>query len=211
MTVRRIDGHDVRYPDLVQGNNLRWVGTPDQVYLPRDADEVARCVRELTDEGRRFTVRSGGHCYEDHVFNSSVRAVIELGLLSRRSGLTVDHLHGVEVVTADGEVRLVTRDSTGVDGDLWWAHTGGGGGNFGIVTRHLLRSPDTTDSTPAADLLPRAPRQVLLHDITIPWDQVGPAQLAVMLRRFSDWCAHHSSPDAEAANRLFALFRVFPG
>lgn len=265
MTVHRIDRHDVRYPDLVQGNNLRWVGTPDKVYLPRDAAEVAACVRKLTGKGLRFTVRSGGHCYEDHVFNSSVRAVIDLGLLrdvrhdratgcvavgagqslwevylklhrrwgttipggscatvgagghivgggygllSRRNGLTVDHLHGVEVVTADGEVRLVTREDA--DADLWWAHTGGGGGNFGVVTRYLLRSPDTDDGTPPHDLLPRAPRQVLLHDITIPWDQVGETGLATMLRRFSDWCAHRSAPGADADNRLFALFRVFP-
>jgi FAD/FMN-containing dehydrogenase len=269
MTVQKIRRHDVRYPDLVQGNNLRWVGTPDRVYLPRDAAEVAACVRKLTGKGRRFTVRSGGHCYEDHVFNSSVRAVIDLGLLrdvthdretgciavesgqtlwdvyyklhrrwgttipggscatvgagghivgggygllSRRDGLTVDHLHGVEVVTADGEIRLVTRDSTGTDRDLWWAHTGGGGGNFGVVTRYLLRSPDTTDRTAPHELLPRAPRQVLLHDISIGWDQLGSdgTELATMLRRFSDWCEHNSGPAAAANNNLFALFRVFP-
>jgi FAD/FMN-containing dehydrogenase len=269
MTVQKIRRPDVRYPDLVQGNNLRWVGTPDKVYLPRNAAEVAECVCKLTGKGHHFTVRSGGHCYEDHVFNSSVRAVIDLGLLrqvehdpatgcialgagqtlwdvyhglhrrwgttipggscatvgagghivgggygllSRRNGLTVDHLHGVEVVTADGEIRLVTRDSTGPDRDLWWAHTGGGGGNFGIVTRYLMRSPDTGDHTPPHELLPRAPRQVLLHDITIGWDQVGSggADLAVMLRRFSTWCEHNSAPDDTAANQLFALFRVFP-
>ncbi|MFD1149086.1 FAD-binding oxidoreductase [Saccharothrix hoggarensis] len=269
MTVQRIDRHDVRYPDLVQGNNMRWVGAPDEVFLPRDAGEVAECVRELTGRGLRFAVRSGGHCYEDHVFNSAVRAVVDLnllngvehdpvtgcvaigagqglwdvyaklhrrwgvtipggscatvgagghivgggyGLLSRRDGLTVDHLHGVEVVTADGELRVVTRESTGADRDLWWAHTGGGGGNFGVVTRYLMRGPHATDRTPPDELLPRAPRQVLLHDLTIPWDQVGSdgAELAVMLRRFDDWCAHNSAPDADAANNLFALFRVHP-
>ncbi|WP_083752791.1 FAD-dependent oxidoreductase [Actinosynnema sp. ALI-1.44] len=265
MAVESITSNDVRYPDLVQGNNLRFVGTPDAVYLPRNATEVADCVKRLVGAKTRFTVRSGGHCYEDHVFNRGVRAVIDLGLLrqvahdpttgciavdsgqslwdvylklhrgwgvtipggscatvgagghivgggygllSRRNGLTVDHLHGVEVVTADGEIRVVTRDNTGADRDLWWAHTGGGGGNFGVVTRYLLRTP----AAPAGTLLPRAPRQVLLHDIVLTWDKLGTdgAQLRTMLRRFSEWCEHNSAHDAGTRNDLFALFRVFP-
>lgn len=60
MTVQRVDRHDVRYPDLAQGNNLRWIGTPDKVYLPRDAAEVAACESKLAGKGRHFTVRSGG-------------------------------------------------------------------------------------------------------------------------------------------------------
>jgi FAD/FMN-containing dehydrogenase len=270
MSIEAITKQDGRYSDLVQGNNLRWVGTPDKVYLPRSVTEVAECVRRLASGSTRFSVRSGGHCYENHVFNPDIRAVIDLGmlrrvahdpatgciavepgqglwdvylklhrswgttipggscatvgagghiagggygLLSRRDGLTVDYLHGVEVVTADGQIRVVTRDSKGADRNLWWAHTGGGGGNFGVVTRYLLRAPTATGATPQWELLPRAPRQVLLHDVVIPWDQVGASGIALaeMLRRFSKWCEGNSAhPAAGARNNLFALFRVFP-
>ncbi|MEU6605305.1 FAD-binding protein [Streptomyces shenzhenensis] len=70
------------------------------------------------------------------------------GALSRRYGLVIDHLHGVEVMVTDrsGRARLVTatRDSTGAERELWWAHTGGGGGNSGVVTRYLFRTPGAT-------------------------------------------------------------------
>ncbi|MER7890103.1 FAD-binding protein [Micromonospora sp. NPDC094482] len=62
------------------------------------------------------------------------------GRLSRLHGLVVDHLYAVEVVVVDrgGTARAVvaTRERTDPNRDLWWAHTGGGGGNFGVVTRY---------------------------------------------------------------------------
>ena len=67
------------------------------------------------------------------------------GILSRLNGITVDWLTGVEVVVKDKDesgvtnaARLiyVSKDSTDKEEhDLWWAHTGGGGGNFGVITK----------------------------------------------------------------------------
>ncbi len=54
-----------------------------------------------------------------------------VGWLSRKHGMTIDHLLAVDLVTADGERRTVTEAS---DPDLFWALRGGGG-NFGIATR----------------------------------------------------------------------------
>src|SRR5690606_2126755 len=84
------------------------------------------------------------------------------GPLSRKFGLVADHLAGVEVVTvdADGSARTVTAMKDGPEHDLWWAHTGGGGGNFGVVTRFLLRSPDA-DGTDPTRALPTPPRRML--------------------------------------------------
>jgi FAD/FMN-containing dehydrogenase len=58
------------------------------------------------------------------------------GLASRKLGLTADNLRALTIVTADGRARRVNTDS---DEDLFWACRGGGGGNFGIVTRLELR------------------------------------------------------------------------
>ena len=57
------------------------------------------------------------------------------GYLTRRFGWTVDNLEEVEIVTADGAVRVANRNR---DPNLFWAIRGGGG-NFGVVTRFTYR------------------------------------------------------------------------
>lgn len=91
------------------------------------------------------------------------------GPLSRRFGLVADHLAGVELVTvdADGAAKIVLATKDGPDHDLWWAHTGGGGGNFGVVTRFLLRSPDAEGTDPA-NALPNPPADLLNARLILP-------------------------------------------
>jgi FAD/FMN-containing dehydrogenase len=58
-----------------------------------------------------------------------------MGWLSRRYGLTIDHLVSADLVTAAGELLCVDADS---DPDLFWGLRGGGG-NFGVVTNFTYR------------------------------------------------------------------------
>ena len=82
------------------------------------------------------------------------------GFLCRQLGLAADYLYAVEVVTVDLHGRpgsvVATREASDPNRELWWAHTGGGGGNFGVVTRYWFRSPDSSGEDPADAVAPRA-------------------------------------------------------
>ncbi|NJP65493.1 FAD-binding oxidoreductase [Streptomyces sp. ventii] len=246
---------DRRYLDLVRGWNQRWVGAPEAVYVVRSAAEVARVVQLAADRGKRLTVRGGGHCWEDFVFNPEVDVVVDMsemaavrydpglhafsveggarlldvyerlyrmwgvtipagtcysvgvgghvsgggwGMLLRRDGLVVDHLYAVEVVVvgASGKVRTVvaTREKNDPNRELWWAHTGGGGGNFGVVTRYWFRSPGRPGRRPES-LLPQPPAEVLISAASWAWDDLGEADFVRLVKNFANWHVAHGEPD----------------
>jgi len=125
------------------------------------------------------------------------------GPLSRRYGSVVDHLYGVEVVVAgrDGAARAVvaTREPDDPNHDLWWAHAGGGGGNFGVVTRYWLRAPWATGTDPSR-LLPPAPAEMLAWLITWQWDAHMTEQaFTTLLRNFGTWHERNSAPGSPSA------------
>jgi aclacinomycin oxidase len=130
------------------------------------------------------------------------------GFLCRQLGLACDYLHAVEVVTVDATGRagvvVATCDPSDPHHDLWWAHTGGGGGNFGIVTRYWFRAPGATGSEPT-DILPRAPDSVATVKAEWPWEQIDRRGFARLLDQFGRWCAQHSDPGVPEAS-LWALF-----
>ncbi|MFI2237748.1 FAD-binding oxidoreductase [Streptomyces chrestomyceticus] len=132
------------------------------------------------------------------------------GTLSRRYGLSVDHLYAVEVVVVDrsGKARSVvaTRDPKDPHHDLWWAHTGGGGGNFGVVTRYWFRDPAAEGDDPTR-LLPKAPASVLSFSATWNWKDVDERAFTRLVRNHGTWHEHHSAPDSPYAD-LFSVLML---
>ncbi|MFC9975797.1 FAD-binding oxidoreductase [Spirillospora sp. NPDC127200] len=117
------------------------------------------------------------------------------GALSRLHGLSVDHLYAVEVVVVgrSGKARSVvaTREPADPHRDLWWAHTGGGGGNFGIVTRYWFRSP-------SGDPLPAPPSTVLDFTLSWPWERLDQEAFGRLLRNYGEWGERNSAPGSPA-------------
>ncbi|MFC5719639.1 FAD-binding oxidoreductase [Streptomyces gamaensis] len=130
------------------------------------------------------------------------------GALSRLHGLTVDHLYGVEavVVDASGTARLVraTRDDSGPERELLWAHTGAGGGSLGVVTRYLLRSPGARGADPER-LLPRPPSNLLVCTVTWPWEHMTERSFCALLRNYGRWCERNSAADSPYASLFSQL------
>ncbi|WP_329562505.1 FAD-binding oxidoreductase [Kitasatospora sp. NBC_01266] len=121
------------------------------------------------------------------------------GPLSRRLGYLVDYLCGVEVVVvdADGTARAVTATDAADDPnrELWWAHTGGGGGNFGVVTKYWLRTPGARGRQPG-ELLPRPPQSVLLGYVVWPWEGMDEANFSRLVKNYVTWYERNSDADS---------------
>src|SRR5262249_39613431 len=63
-----------------------------------------------------------------------------IGFNMRGHGLACDQLVESQIVTADGRIRTISPQAAGIEGDLYWACRGGGGGNFGVNTSFTLRT-----------------------------------------------------------------------
>jgi hypothetical protein len=117
------------------------------------------------------------------------------GFLCRRLGLAADYLYAVEVVTVDQAGRassvVATRETSDPNRDLWWAHTGGGGGNFGIVTRYWFRSPGASGDDPAR-LLPQAPESITTFKAEWSWSDIEQPSFLRLVRNHGTWCERHS-------------------
>lgn len=102
------------------------------------------------------------------------------GLLSRLHGLTVDHLHAVDIAVWDGqrgEARLlhVSEQSSDADErDLFWALRGAGGGNFGVIARYTF-----------ADL-PEAPSHASLWTLAWNWSDMPLPAFRVLLAEYAE-------------------------
>lgn len=122
------------------------------------------------------------------------------GLLSRLHGLTVDYLHAVEVVhvtdAGKAEVITVTRDAKDPDErDLLWGHLGGGGGNFGIVTKFLFRD------------LPAPPEEVQILTHAWDWSTLDRSAFGSLITAYGQFLEENSAVGSPYAG-LFALLHL---
>jgi FAD binding domain/Berberine and berberine like len=132
------------------------------------------------------------------------------GFLCRQLGLAADYLYAVEVVTVNEAGRagsvVATREPSDPNRDLWWAHTGGGAGNFGVVTRHWFRSADATGQDPAT-LLPRAPESITTFKAEWSWNDIDQPSFLRLLRNHGSWCERNSDADSPNAS-LWTLLEI---
>lgn len=245
---------DPRYEALRRGFNLRWVGDPDSIALPGSADQVREIVQSAVDSGRRITVRSGGHCYEDFAVGNEDGVIVDMaamngayfdedrgaycvesgatlwnviwtfyklydralptgscysvgagghisgggyGLLARKYGLIIDWLTAVEIVTVDSDRRaqVTIAEKDGAAANLFWACQGGGGGNYGIITRFWFKD------------IPPAPAEAHLVNLAWDWDGMTPEEFAEIVRRYGNFFKWNSAPGGHY-DGLFALLHL---
>ena len=129
------------------------------------------------------------------------------GFICREYGLAADHLYAIELVTVDATGKahsiIATREENDPNRDLWWAHTGGGGGNFGIVTRYWLRSLGSDGADPAT-ALPRAPKTITTFRVSWDWNNFDESLFSKLVQNFGAWAQKNSSPESPY-KQLFSL------
>nr|MDT0662557.1 FAD-dependent oxidoreductase [Micromonospora sp. DSM 115978] len=150
----------------------------------------------------------GGSCYTvgigGHVSGAGY------GQMGRLQGLIVDHLQAIEVVVVNGHGRarpiIASRDPADPHHDLWWAHTGGGGGSFGVSTRYWFRSPDATGNDPS-QFLPAPPSDVWICTVTWNWADLDRESYGRLLGNYGRWHEQNSDPASPYAG-LFARLEL---
>lgn len=132
------------------------------------------------------------------------------GFLCRLLGLAADYLYGVELVTVDADGRaqrvVATREPSDPNHELWWAHTGGGGGNFGIVTKYWFRDP-VADGDDPIRLLPRAPESITTFEAEWNWSDIDRDAFTRLMRNHGRWCEENSDPGSSNAS-LWTLLEI---
>lgn len=140
----------------------------------------------------------GGSCYSvgigGHVTGGGY------GLLARLHGLTVDYLHAVEVVivTDEGRAEAITVSADSADPeerDLLWGHLGGGGGNFGVVTKFYFRD------------LPEAPAEAHILTHAYNWATLDRPAFDALIANYGQFLVDNSAVDSPQKG-LFALLHL---
>ena len=155
-TVRWARRHGVRIVPRSGGHSYGGYSTTSGVIV-----DVSRLHAISVTAGGRAAVGAGAHLLDVYTALAARGRMIPggtcptvgiggltqgggIGLSGRKFGLTCDSLLEATVVLADGSVVVANAQQ---HEDLFWALRGGGGGNFGIVTRFVFRTHPASDVT----------------------------------------------------------------
>lgn len=131
------------------------------------------------------------------------------GFLHRQHGLAADYLQAVEILWVNNERQvekvIATREENDPNRELWWAHTGGGTGNFGIVTRYWFRAAGVKENDPTL-LLPKSPEVLETMEMEWDWEQIDERVFKQLLDNFGEWSKMHSGAHTEAGNLFATLY-----
>ncbi|HEX3784191.1 MAG TPA: FAD-binding protein [Pseudonocardiaceae bacterium] len=113
-----------------------------------------------------------------------------IGPQVRKFGVAADRLRSADVVLADG--RFVHCSAT-EEPDLFWALRGGGGGNFGVVTRYEIEPTNVTTIVTFSLMWPWAAAAdvIAAHQ---PWAQQAPDDLIANLTVINENAAGGAAP-----------------
>ncbi|WP_020667097.1 FAD-binding oxidoreductase [Amycolatopsis nigrescens] len=110
-----------------------------------------------------------------------------IGPLARKFGIAADRLVSAEVVLPNGRI---VRCSEHRERELFWALRGGGGGNFGVVTRYEIKPGNVT--------------RMVSFSLSWPWEQA-----ANVITAYLPWLAQ--APDDLTANLTVMNQNAAPG
>ena len=116
------------------------------------------------------------------------------GVISRQFGLCVDYLYAVSLVYVDERGDVVTRKFTLDDPEgrrAVWAHQGGGGGNFGIISSFWFKD------------LPEAPGKVYRTSLNWRWEELDRGSFGEIVQHFGRFLEDRSVPGTPYSNLVY--------
>jgi len=119
--------------DLSGFNKIEYEETKDTTYAWIGAGNKLADVYSRLEKDKQMVI-PGGLCASVNV--GGLTSGVGWGTFARKFGYTCDSVVAAEVVTAKGEIITASKDE---NKDLFWAIRGGGGGNFGVVTRFKFK------------------------------------------------------------------------
>jgi FAD/FMN-containing dehydrogenase len=144
MSIETINRNDPRYSTLMRGRNARFPATEadaaGRIEVCDNAEDVALALQHAVSEGLRPTVRSGGHCYEDFVYNNPGGVVIDMSMIGETTPLAGAPKYRIAPGAALGDVYtdLFKRYNVTLPGGTCPSVAAGGhisGGGYGLLSR----------------------------------------------------------------------------
>jgi aclacinomycin oxidase len=130
------------------------------------------------------------------------------GFLCRQHGLGADYLYAVEVLCVNKnrqvEKVIATIEPSDKNRELWWAHTGGGAGNFGAVTRYWFRKAGSVTKEPS-NLLPKAPSIIETIELEWQWKDINENNFRQLVDNYCNWCFNNAGPGTKTCNMYATL------